>query len=408
VKRKSLWVKYLLPFLSVVLILGLITAGCAPAALEKESITIGFSISLTGVYAAGAESQMNSQVLWAEQVNAKGGMYVEEYGKKLPIELIYYDDKSAPEEMIKIYEKLITVDKVDMLFPPWGTALHIALVPTAEKYRVPIVGTTAASLRLKELEVSYFWFETRQIPDELMPLFVKLLSAHKDELKTVAVLYLHDVYPIENNEYLLPALEEAGFDVVLYKDYPMGVTDLTEVLLDIKGKNVDALIALTYPADCFLIMEQSRGVGLNPKFYYSLVGPACSAFPDIFGAATNGVCTMGAWSEKSPYPGAKEFYDSYVERWDKLPDYLDSIESWVGCQIMEQAVGKAGTLDPEKLRDVIAAEEFMTIRGPVKFEGAMNTLGYPGTLQWQNEVAQVVWPPEKATAEFKFPKPRWP
>jgi len=407
-KRKSLWVKFLLPFVGGILILGLITAGCAPTVPEKESIRVGFSTSLTGIYAAGAESQMNAQVLWAEQVNEEGGIYVKDIGKRLPIELVYYDDKSSPEEMIKIYEKLITVDKVDLLLPPWGTALHVALVPTAEKYHMPIVGTTACSVTLRELKADYIWFVTKCIPDEQMPTLVGLLSAHKDKVKTVAVLYIHDMFPIENDNYLIPALEKEGFDVVLHKDYPMGVTDLSEVLLEIKGKNPDALIALTYPADCFLMMKQAMEVGLNPKFYYSLVGPGCSAFSDIFGPATEGICMQGAWTEKGPGPGSKEFYDSYVERWNKLPDNLDSALSWVGCQVMEQAIDKAGTLDPEKLRDVIATEEFVTIEGPKKFAGSICVTGYPGHLQWQKGKVEIVWPPEIATAELMIPKPAWP
>jgi branched-chain amino acid transport system substrate-binding protein len=76
---------------------------------------------------------------------------------------------------------------------------------------------------------------------------------------------------------------------------------------------------------------------------------------------------------------------------------------------LEQAIEKAGTLNREKLRDVIATEEFMTVDGPVKFAGERtNTLARHGMCQWQNGVIEVVWPSDVATAPLEIPKPSWP
>ena len=407
-KTKSLWARCFFCFLGVILILGLITAGCAPKAPKKESIRIGFSTSLTGIYAPGNDSKLNAIILWSEQVNAKGGIQVKDIGKKLPVELVYYDDKSSTEEAIRIYERLITVEKVDLLFSPWGTTLNMALVPTAEKYKVPLIGTTTCALKLKGLDISYYWSVTKDRADTQMPALVGLLSAHRDKISTVAVLYIHDVYPMTNETYLMPLLKEKGFDVVLHKDYPLNVTDLSEVLLDVKGKNADAVIGLAYPGDFFLMQKQSADVGLNPKFFYGLIGPGCAAFPDIFGPATEGICFQASWNEKLPYPGAKEFYDSYVKRWKKAPDYLDSAETYEGLQILEKAIDEAGTLDWKKIRDIIDTKVFKTINGEVYWGGTVfNQRGPSGVSQWQKGTVELVWPPEKATATLLIPKPAW-
>jgi len=78
------------------------------AAHSKDKIRIGQAVSLSGgnaiIHAAGA---MVPQTLWVEAVNAKGGIYVKEYGKKLPIEWIQYDDKSDHGTMVRLMEKLI-------------------------------------------------------------------------------------------------------------------------------------------------------------------------------------------------------------------------------------------------------------------------------------------------------------
>jgi len=410
VKRKSLWVKYLLPFLSVVLILGLVTTGCGPAATEKEVIKIGFSRSLSGWAAVAAEPEQEAVILWSEMVNAEGGIYVEEYGKKLPVELVYYDDKSAPEEVVRIYEKLITVDKVDVLFPPSQTAQNIATIAICEKYHMPLLAATCGSSRGREVGAKYWWAIT-PIGAGWMNKetgLASLLANYTDEIKKVAILTLHDPFPMECRQAIVTYLGELGMDVVVDKDYPIDVKDLSEVLLDIKNKNVDALLGMSYPGDCFLIMEQSRGVGLSPKFMYFLVGPGTNAFDPIFGPATEGICGMGTYSGALGIPGAKEFYDNMVKRWGHPPDLLNGADGWHAAQLMQQAIERAGTLDPEKIRDVLATEEFTTIHGSVRLRDGINELATPGVIQWQNEVAQVVWPPEKATAEFKFPKPRWP
>ena len=120
-------------------------------ALAKDSIRLGFSMALTGFYAQGAQSQITAYEVWKEVVNEKGGILVKDLNKKLPVEFVQYDDKSSAETAVKVYEKLITQDKVDLVLTPWGTTIHFAIAPLAEKYRVPMVGSTAASVRLRDI-----------------------------------------------------------------------------------------------------------------------------------------------------------------------------------------------------------------------------------------------------------------
>ena len=86
-----------------------------------------------------------------------------------------YDDQSKPDQAVRIYEKLITSDKVDLLIAPWGTPFHIAIAPVLEKHKFPVVGATAASVRLRELKPGYIWFTTSAIPDKLAAELTALL-----------------------------------------------------------------------------------------------------------------------------------------------------------------------------------------------------------------------------------------
>ncbi len=375
----------------------------APA---KESIRFGYSVALTGVFSAAAQSVVESYAVWEEIVNKRGGIYVKEYGKKLPVKMVFYDDQSDPATAVRIYEKLLTQDKVDLLLPPWGTPMHFAVAPLAQKYKVPIVGGTAASVKLREIKNDWLWFVTASMPDWQERALVDLLKDLK--VKTAAVAYLQEIFPRENLQFLEPYLKEAGISTVLQKDYPVAEKDLKTLLSQIKAKNPDAVIFLSYPADTLTIVTQAQEVGLNPKFMFGLVGPGMLIFKPKFGPAVEGISTMGNWAPKMNTYGNKEFVQAYEAKYKQLPDPLDSMLGYVPCQIMEQAIEKVGSLDRQKLRDYIASNEFQSVQGPVKFKGSENAAAVAGILQWQKGVMEIIWPKSIATAAPMYPKPAWP
>ena len=374
----------------------------------KDKIRIGNAISLSGPYAPGAGmTQIPNYDMWAEEVNAKGGIFVKSYNKRLPVEIIRYDDKSDIGTAIKLVEKLILDEKVDLLLPPWGTAMHFAVAPVANKYGYPLIGPTISSEKLRELAptIPYF-FGILNMPREQGPALVALLSELK--VKKVALIYVGDAYGIEWTGVVAPALGMAGIDTVILKSYPLGAKDLSPLLKTIKAAKVDAMLAMSYPDDTFLITEQSRVIGLNPKVFYCGVGVAFPVYRDKFGVNTvEGIMGAGAWNPKLPYPGAKEYFARHVKRWKKEPDRWGSAFAYASVQILEQAIEKVGSLDRAKIRDAIASETFPTVIGPVKFVGGFNVQS-PGEIgQWQKGEFEVVAAKEKRTANPVFPKPAW-
>ena len=370
---------------------------------DKSEITIGFPMNLTGRMAPQAAGHMQANELWAEMVNEKGGIHVPEYGKKIPVKLVYYDSKSESATAARIFEKLVTEDKVDVVFSPQGTADHFAVAPLAEKYKVPIVGSTAASVKIRDMKAQYFWF-TSPLADSFMKALVGLVKDLK--VKKVAIIYAQELFTRENLQFLDPYAKEAGFEVVLHKDYPAAEKDLTTLLSEIKGKDPEAVLALCYAPDSFTMTAQAQEVGLNPKLFYQLIGPAAVAYGPKFGPAAEGIACMGHWSPKMKYAGAKEFNDRYMKKFNAAPDYLNSALGFIAAQVMQQAIEKVG-LDREKLRACIASTEFSTINGPVKYTGVESSI--PGmVLQYQKGEKEIIWPPEYATAKALFPKPAWP
>ncbi|MBW2610106.1 MAG: amino acid ABC transporter substrate-binding protein [Deltaproteobacteria bacterium] len=404
-KERTLSVSVSVIILTLALIIGAVCLP-APAAQAKDNITIGFSMALTGKYSPNAAGQMEAYQLWEELVNKKGGLYIKKYGKKLPVKLVYYDDKSSADTAVRIYEKLLSVDKVDLVLSPCTTVIHFAIAPLAAKYKVPIVGSTAASMKLRKIKNPYFWFVSNAMPDRQMRALVDLLKHLK--IKDVAVIYAQELFPREQLEYLEPYLKEGGFNVLLNKDYPVGEKDLTTLLTEIKGKKPEAVIALCYPGGSFTVTAQAQEVGLNPKFLFELIGPAVPVFGPKFGKATEGITMMGEWSIHVTWQGAKEYLEGYRAKFNKNPDVCNSIDGYESCQVLEQAIEKTASLDREKIRDYIANNEFSTIVGPVSFTGSENRKTSSKILQWQNGEIDIVWPLHDATAKILYPKPPWP
>ncbi len=375
----------------------------------KDKIRIGNAIALSGPYAAGAGmTQIPNYDMWAEEVNAKGGIYVKSYGKRLPVEIIRYDDKSDIGTAVKLVEKLILDEKVDLLLPPWGTAMHFAVAPVANKYGYPLIGPTISSEKLREVAptIPYF-FGILNMPREQGPALVALCSELK--VKKVALIYVGDAYGIEWTGVVAPALGMAGIDTVILKSYPLTVKDLSPLLKTIKAAKVDAMLAMSYPDDTFLITKQAKELGLNPKLFYLGVGVAFPVYKQMFGGpdAVEGIMGAGAWNPKLPYPGAKEYFDRHVKRWKNEPDRWGSAFAYASVQILERAIEEVGSLDRAKIRDVIATETFPTVIGPVKFVGGFN-IQSPGEIgQWQKGEFEVVAAKEKRTANPVFPKPAW-
>jgi branched-chain amino acid transport system substrate-binding protein len=377
------------------------TAALAAAA-SAESVKIGFSLAKTGLFAAGAPSQLNAYELWREQVNAKGGLSVA--GTKRMVEFVQYDDQSNAGNAVRIYEKLITDDKVNLLLAPWGTPHHFAVAAVLEKYKFPMVGNTAASVQLREIKPGYIWFTTSAIPDKMAVEMAAMMKANG--IKTAALVA--NVLPLakEIKATLVPELKKNGIELKVNEEYPPDIKDMTAMLTKVKAAAPQAVIVLSYPSDSVLYAKQAKEMGIAAPFQFVAIGPTIDFYSKVVGPSANGIVTMGHWSPaKAEWKRAKPFYDAYVKKFNEKPDYLDTVLAYMSCEILEQAVAKAG-LDKEKIRQAIQTTTFDTINGPVKFQGVQNTVTPTAFLQIQGSELQLVWPKSIATSPFK-PKIGW-
>jgi branched-chain amino acid transport system substrate-binding protein len=369
--------------------------------LAQQPVRIGYAIARTGPWAAGAQvTQEPNYIMWAEQLNATGGLNVK--GVKRKIELIGVDDRSDTETVVRSYEKLMGSDKVDLILPPWSTGANFAMMPLAQKYGYPLLAPTATGRKLLGMKNPYF-FALLQQPDRMMDALAEYMVARS--VKTAAVLYVDELFGLEQLDGLERSLKAKNIQIIERKSYPLGVKDLQPALNDVKAKNPDAFVALSYPPDTFLITGQSRAIGFNPRLFYLAVGTAFPVYRDKFGKVAEGVMGLGTWNPRTS-PAAKAYFDAHVKRFQKEPDRWASAHAWAGLQILQAAVEKVG-LDRKAIRDYIANNEFDTIIGKIRFKNGENVTT-PGVVsQWQGGEFEVVWPPDRSTSPALFPKPAW-
>jgi branched-chain amino acid transport system substrate-binding protein len=371
------------------------------SAQAADPVKIGVAIAQTGPFAPAAIPTLNAYKLWVDQTNAAGGLDVG--GTKRPIDFVVYDDQSDFTKEATIYEKLITDDKVDLLLSPYSTPAHFAIVGVLERYKFPMVGSTAASSQLKKVKPGNIWFPTSAMPDQMGPELVNMMKSLG--LKSIAIATLQSPFPQEIEGYVKTALKGTDIKLVATEQFAPDVRDMTSVVSAIKKAKPDAVLSLSFPPQSILYMKAAREQNLDAPLQLVLIGPTHEFFAKMFGPNLNGIMTIGHWSPyQAKWPKAMPFYQAYTKRFNESPDYLDVPLAYMSCEILAQAVAKTG-LDKDKLRAEISSATFDTIDGPVKFDGVQNVSTPTMFLQIQDGKAQIVWPKTEATAAFQKKSP---
>jgi branched-chain amino acid transport system substrate-binding protein len=376
-------------------------ASVLSAQAQDAPIRVGYSIARTGPNAIAAQSSIESNyILWSEEINAAGGLTIN--GHKRKIELTGYDDRSDIETSVRTYEKLMADDKVDLILAPWGSNFAFAVAPLANKYGYPLISATGSPKKLMDMKLPYF-FATSWSAEQSVKVLVDAMAAKG--VKTIAIGYMDDIFGLDRYNLMLPMLKNAGITVVEQKSFPLHVKDLSVVLKTFKAKNPDALVGLTYPAESFLMVTQTKEIAFNPKLFYVAIGPAFPFFKVKFGDAANGIIGFGTWNTKQG-AAQKAYQDAYMKRFKKEPDHDTTGFVWSSLEVLQQSIEKVG-LDRKAIRDYIAGHEFPTLIGPVSFkDGVINRDS--GTIsQWQNGFYELVWPAKAATEPLLYPKPDW-
>src|SRR5919198_2281432 len=337
--------------------LGTVWAGHRP----NNEVLVGGAISQTGQYAEPAGRQVNSIKLWVDEVNDRGGLL----GHTIVLRLL--DDKSDTQTSIKLYEKLITEDKVDLVLGPYSSGITEAVANVTERYKMPFVAYGAAASTIWEKGRRYI-FNIVAVAEDFQKGAVYL--AKHIGVKKVAIIGQDSLFPRQSGKGAKVWCQKLGLEVVLDENYPTKQTDFTALLQKITAAGAEAVLSNSYLADSAAPHRQIRELNLNLKLYSSTVGPGLPNFPEQLGPTAEYVLGYSQW-EPLPailkQPRMKEFIEAYEKRFGEKPNYHAG-GTYGALQVTEAALKRGGSFDSEKLRDALATLEVYTAFGRYKVD----------------------------------------
>jgi branched-chain amino acid transport system substrate-binding protein len=384
----------------------------APLAAEAQPpIRIGASASLTGIFAVGGQNLHRGYQLCVKHMNEKGGVL----GRKL--ELVLYDDGSDPATAVRLYEKLITQDKVDLVLGPLSSPITDAVANVTEKHKMPMVAFGAATSIYRKGRKFIFGMHP---PAEVFLEGLIDLAAKKG-LKTVALINQDDVFGRAVIQGAIELAKKKGLQVVFADTYPLGNTDFfSAILTKVRAANPDVLGGATRFDDAVAIIRQMKALNVNPRMV-GLNNADGLKFYEVLGRDAEFVYVAAAWVPQlvdlragglipiaRQYPGAREFVESYRKEFPGADLSYFPAAGYGGCQILVEAFRRAGSLDSEKLRDAILKMDHNTVYGGFRVDRDGFQIGHKALmLQWQDGQKAIVWPEELAAVKARFPTPPW-
>jgi len=390
-----------LRFLAAFLVAVLVPYGAAPAVAQTQGapIVIGAALSLTGIFADGGKYSLEGYQLWIKQQNAKGGVL----GR--PVVLKYYDDQSDPATGVRLYERLVNEDKVDILMGPYGTAITAPAANVAERYKMPMICPETADVAMFSRGFKYIFQGLGPVQTYLFG----VLSIAKDHhLKTLALIGPDTAF----SHALVNAVPEVarGFgQAIIYTEfYPARASDFSSVVEKVKAANPDVVLAMAFPNDAIGLLRQLKVSNYAPPIFYEAVGASDPRFVQSAGKDVDGVFSVTGWDSDDTSPENTQFKASYRAEYHHEPDY-HAASNFSALEVLAAALKSVGSLDREKLRDALATIRVKTLVGTWRVDPRTGIqLGYTSyILQWQNGKQVIVYPGNVAHGKPIVPFPAW-
>jgi len=325
-------------------------------------------------------------------------------GKKLPLELVLLDDESDATKTVSRLETLGAQGVVAYL-GGFGSDLHAAAASVAEKNRTPYLGVAFALHKIHTQGFRYLFSPFWKSPD-IRQATADLLGAipATERPRTAAIFQEKTDWGREMATAWTDAGKAAGYQVAVNGEYAPGAKDFSDLILKAKSANADLVLGLPTPPDGMTMVKQMKELGLSPKMLLLIRAPDPPVWSKNLGRDGDYVVLGPGWHHAFKAPGVKELNEAHEKKVGRPADPIAG-PAYACVQILAAAIGKAGSLDRDRIRDAIAATDTTTVIGPVKFRADGTGIVHPVFVQWINGKQELVWPRDAATAPLVYPAP---
>lgn len=374
---------------------------------NKTPIKIGVSISTSGDFSDDGKALLQGYQLWAAQVNKSGGLM----GRQVQLDVV--NDNSTPDQVTTNYQKLITVDRVDLVVGPYSSLLTKPASVVTNRYGYAMLEGAGGAPSVFNRGIKGLYDVSAPI-ENLLVAFSQMLQAlpADQQPKTIAYVTSDDPFTEPQVDKAKAALEAAGFQTAYYQVYPAETTDYTPMATAMINKHADVVIAGTQTADAEAYVKAFAQQHYNPKAIIFTSGPDTgAAFSQAVGTAnTEGIMFPNSW-----WPGLNNaennaFVQAYLAKYGGSASDIaaDTAEAYSVGEVLQQAVDQCQCTDNAKLIQTINSGTFKSVQGPVKFNSVGENANLPAyVFQWQKGNVVCVYPAPAATNSMEYPKPNW-
>jgi branched-chain amino acid transport system substrate-binding protein len=394
--------KWIITILSICLILmfAFVTAYAQPAA--PKTIKIGILISFTGPDGMVGKPAKDGYELAVEKINKDGGVYVKEYGKKIPLELSIMDMETNPEKAVARAEALNQQGAVIVC----GTTLMSATSDIFEKNKLPAITSLVTTVGLFERGFKYYFGISKMndgVVDAIYAAFAKIPQGQKPT--KWAIWQEQTDWIVELFDLARQKASAQGVTFVSDSKYPMITQDMGPLILAAKKADAEAIFSAPVPPDAITMLKQMKELDYHPKAIMMIRACDDPAWVKMTGPMGDYVIGCPDWHPALNYPGVKELNAAYKAKFG-TETHITSGNAYASIQIAAVAIEKAGSLDRTKVRDAIADIDMMTVYGPVKFNKGRRVYAPPVVTQWQKGIMEMIWPDNMKTKAMIYPIPK--
>ncbi len=410
--------------LSATLILTAALFGWTSRAGAVDAVKIGIIWPLTGNAGAAGQASKAAAEIAADIVNnahpelgdlplAKSAGLPNLSGAKL--QLVFVDHQGNPSLAQQLATRLITQDKVNVLMGAYQSSCSFTATAVAERYGIPFMVGESAALNITGRGFKWV-FRGTPIATDYARTYMRFFADMKKQGKKIGSIAIVN----ENTDYgtsvansIIDEAKKANIPVAIRIPYSASSTDVSAQVLQLKEKQPDVVIFISYTADSILYMKTMRNLGYKPPMVIGDdSGFSDPSFVPAVADVAQGVMNRSAWVIGKPGSTTYKINEMYKAKTGRDLDDT-SARNMQSFFALADAINRAGSTEPEKIRvaltqtDLKANQLMMGYQG-VKFDKTgQNILAATYLIQLHGKKYELVWPDKAADAKLEWPMAGW-
>jgi branched-chain amino acid transport system substrate-binding protein len=334
----------------------------APAILAqtRAPIRLGNLNSFTGAIAYAAENNLNGMNLYFDSI---GGTIA---GRK--IEIIREDDQFNPQIGLQKAKKLVESDKVDLIMGVQASNVALAVLNYAKQQKAFYVVSGAGTDAITWDRYPYLFRTAISAYQLSTPMANWVYENLGKEIVTTASDYAggRDVIAQFKGPYVA-----RGGKVIKEIWPPLGTTDFSPYLVDIKSINPPVTYDFMPGADAIRFIQQYHEAGLKEKIPLTGFTIIDSLTIKALGKSALGVISATTYTDKVDNPESRKFVADYRAKYNALPDIFSDY-GYVAARTLHEALKATDgdTSNKDKLAEAMSKVAFAAPRGPFRMDPA--------------------------------------